>query len=512
MINSDLSDVNYRFALNRNKALQLIRSLLCGSIIFCSIIQLLFFVETDGNAISSMVVMFVCLATYAYTLNSIGFGQTPISMLLILGFNFVSLGGSLIVTTLSGMPFVENLQVPVMTFCYLSVAQLTLVGAHFFYKKIFFLRELSCRIQRNILRPLGFFEMPNSFQLWVMGFVGCASVLITRVGSYSTERTFGTDDAGSKMLANFAFLLAAPFLAPVLNKFRLENFRPLKSSTQQLIIYFIFVVAVSSMANTRSVFADAAATMGLAMMLVFFLGRIPVSRTTVSKGIVLTVFALLMLPIVSRVAIAMVIVREARESVAGADLFSLTADALFNDAAISSFFDDFKTSLLEEYSELYINNPLFSRLIITKFQDNMFYFSQYIGPGDVELLWFHLYAKLVGYLPQPVIDFFGFGLDKADYIYSTGDYIFYLATGYGLGGYRTGSMIAEGFALAGVWFPFILAFISIICFFVYDSFYDPADRNSLVLAPVILLIFGIFLVVSVELPLGQRGFLMYWVG
>lgn len=475
------------FRKDRKKALQLIRIGIHGIIAISAFIQLIFHFSVPENLLAVSLVWISSAFTVSYTLESERFHRNPISVLLVLGFNFVSLSGALIAMTMSMHALVDYLMVPRSTFIHLACAQMTLIAAHWLYEKLPIFASISRGIREAVLRPLGAFEIPSNLQLWIMGLIGCTAVLVTRAGSFAQEKIFTGEDVGTKAVASLTFLLAAPFLMPILSRLKQHSDNSRGSYIWPLLAYFAVIVVVGSFANTRSVFADAIATLGLGMMLVFALGRVPVNTSTVTKAAAIALIALLVLPFISRIATAMVLVREARDSVGGMDLFILSVQAFFDDDRIYAYVEDAKVRMLGEYSEFYIDNPLMARLIITKFHDNMFYFAQAYMPADVELLWTHFFARVVAYLPQPLIDFLGLGVDKADYVFSIGDYMFYLSTGYGLGGYRTGSMIAEGFSIAGIAFPVLLCVMAIACFVVYDSFYDLKEKSKNPLSPIILL-------------------------
>jgi hypothetical protein len=475
------------FYYKNNREISLVRNFINVLLICSAIIQLFLFFTYEDNAVSVLIVLFVSLLTTAYCLNARVFCKTPVSSLLILGFNFVSLSGALVVMTMGASPIVKYLNVPLYTFGLLAIAQITLVFSHVVYLRSYVFIRISEVLRESILKPIGLFDLPSDKILWTMGLVGCVAISLTRAGSFSEAQTFQGNDVGIKVFAGFAVFSSAPLFGPIFQKFYERSDAKLVTvSWWPLVIYFLMLLMVATVANTRQVFADAVIECALGAVILFCLGKIKLTSELLKKLLLVALVAIVVLPLMSRFSIAMVVAREFRADSSPISLLSLTWSSFWDQSAISSYQESIKTALLGDYNEFYAENPLLSRFIITKFHDNMFYFSGSLQAGDGWLLFNSALDRIIALLPQPLINTLGFHVDKADLLSSNGDYLFSLASGYGLGGYRTGSMIAEGFAMLGIFYPLLLGALAIVCFAFYDAFVDNSRPREVVVAPVMM--------------------------
>lgn len=179
----------------------------------CTLFQLLMFWDVPENAAACLLVCAYSVPTIHYTLGGRRFLATPLSMLLLLGFNFVTSSGALLLTSLAAMPLTGNLLAPDRTFGMLAASQGILIVSHVLYRSLAPATAARDWLRRTILTPLAGFRQPDPAQLWLMGLIGCAAVLATRIGLYADGPRFGGDEAFVKLLSAFTFLAAAPFSA-----------------------------------------------------------------------------------------------------------------------------------------------------------------------------------------------------------------------------------------------------------------------------------------------------------
>jgi hypothetical protein len=165
-------------------------------------------------------------------------------------------------------------------------------------------------------------------------------------------------------------------------------------------------------------------------------------------------------------ATAMAIARPARTKVSGTAMLAKTIEVLRKPYLIQQFRDrQSHAGLFSTYDESYIANPLFARLVETKFHDNALYFSRSLETNasrekltkvTADFLW--------SILPEPVLKRLGIKIDKDDLNFSMGDYLAYLSRGVPLGGRKTGSIFAQGQVVFGALFPFIYALLCLVLF------------------------------------------------
>ena len=117
---------------------------------------------------ASLTVVWVCLRRRLIR-------SFPLSSLQILGFCSVNFVLPLLATLAELHPLNYNLRVPVRTFGYGAAFLLTLVCAHFIYRRFPAIQGLRKFVSARFFVPLGFFKAPGELQLWLMGGIGCLS-------------------------------------------------------------------------------------------------------------------------------------------------------------------------------------------------------------------------------------------------------------------------------------------------------------------------------------------------
>jgi hypothetical protein len=160
------------------------------------------------------------------------------------------------------------------------------------------------------------------------------------------------------------------------------------------------------------------------------------------------------------------------------------------------------------YDEAYIRNPIFKRLVETKFHDNALYFSSKLSDGGKEALAEKTSDLLFGILPQPVLNFLKIDVDKLTLRSSMGDYLANFSSGIPLGGYRTGSMFAQGQALIGPFFIVTYFMICMALFYLMSLLSNKSNAVVTISPPGLLMIWGFFIAgITAESLHQMTGFL-----
>jgi len=396
-----------------------------------------------------------------------------------LGLNVSSQSGALIYQSLTWTPIEFNLFNPIQTFFYVGVMQLVLVLAHFFYTQSRLLFAIKGWFSSSVVKPLGLFSHPPSNMLWSMGFIGVMSIW------FSATNNIEYGDAGGKFVVAFIPFAYGPYLIPFFERLSNSASRCRNIYTKQLIAYTLLVIIVALVKNSRGIFALAFMTVLLAFFLYWVIGSLSFTKRQLVNATLLFIPALLVFSILSDLADAMVIARVTRGEVKGLEFIEATLIALFDRESLAAYKQSALFSLSNQYNEIYISNPIVARLVTVKFDDNMLHFYKELPDGAAAELLTVTIGKFIALLPTPIINLFGLGINKTDLEFSIGDFIWYLFSGVGLGGYRTGSIIAHGLILFEWWFFVLILMLSPLLYAILDGF-SYLHNKRIYFSPVIL--------------------------
>ncbi len=468
-------------------ALREVRLGYAGLVALCAALQVIFFSRYEDNLLSTALAFASSIVGILHALNTRRFRAQPISALILLFYTTTATSGALLVKTLEWTPLAERLLVPTETFGVLFATQVLLLLADRLYMSASPLQRLRRSIAAKWLRPIGVMAWPSDWQLWVLGLVGCASVMLTGT-DYESGASFGMGSAGAKLFRAFGFLKFAPFLIPFRDALSGFPARP-RLPLVRLAAYFAALVGISFATNSRSTFADAVPTIAICALLAQGLGLIDFRRIPPSKLIVFVLAAALGSLLLSRVALAMVVVRDYRHGVTFGMLIQMTVEALFN----SEWLDAARTKMesavnIGDYSETYVDSRFLARFLLTKFHDNILYYLGLFGDDHLHSYREFMSNRFAATLPDPLLRALGMNIDKQDLVVSNGDYVVYIIDGWGLGGFKTGSMIAEVYGVFGWMFPLVLVASALMLFVFHDAFALATPYGRLAFSPLILLL------------------------
>jgi hypothetical protein len=190
----------------------------------------------------------------------------------------------------------------------------------------------------------------------------------------------------------------------------------------------------------------------------------------------------------------MAIARADRGHIPPLELLKETIDVLKDAKAIEHFREQVKTdSRLSAYDETYIANSVVARFVVTKFQDNVFYFGKNLSDQEHEALAREQTGRLWSMLPYPILRAFKVPVDKQILGYSTGDYYANLRAGVTLGGLKAGSLLGDCLALFDEAAAVAYLGYCLLTFFFWESLsrFDKSGAQISVLA--MLQVFGLFM-------------------
>jgi len=139
------------------------------------------------------------------------------------------------------------------------------------------------------------------------------------------------------------------------------------------------------------------------------------------------------------------------------------------------------------FRENYYNSTLFNRLNILLVHDNFNYLKTVLTKKQVADTRKLQVNKIISIIPQPIINIFNKNFNKTDYIqYSTASYLYGTADYMYAGIFSIGSALMTLYIILGDWIYFLLLFLFIPFFILFDSFYN---NKSMIFSPFILIFF-----------------------
>lgn len=459
----------------------------CALVVVAAILQFIFFWRTEDNLLATLLALASSWLGIVGALNGRRFRAHPISALILLFYTTTATSGALLVKTFEWSPLADRLTVPLLTFSVLFATQLVLLAADNVYMRAPPLHAIRGFVTRRILLPTGVMRWPGDAQLWMLGLLGCVSVMLTGT-DYESGASFGIASAGEKLIRAFGFLKYAPFLIPFRDALSGAPSR-VRLPLVALCLYFALLVGISFATNSRSTFADALPTIGICLLIAQALGRVDLRRVPPTRLLLFAVAAVIAAFVLSRVALAMVVVRDYRYTVDVDMLVRMTIEALFDNEWLSAAKAKMDVATyVGDYSETYVDSRFAARFLLTKFHDNIFYYLSLFGEDHTRHYKEFMLDRLMATLPDPLLRIFGISINKQDLVISNGDYIVYMIDGWGLGGFKTGSMIAEVFSVYGWAFPIVMATSALMLFVFHDAFATPTGPGRLAVSPLILLL------------------------
>lgn len=415
--------------------------------------------STDNLATASVVVAST-LGILAYMFWTPALQTHPLSTFAIFGFCVTTQFGALVAQSLSFKPVMLDLWQPFETFLLLAMFQAIAIISHAFYRLF---SQSAPREQpsllRNILAATDLYTTPSAASLWLVGLFGLLNLLIVQAGLMVI----------SQIAQAFSLLAWAPFLIPMFLEQQGSQYCAARRNYFFLAFYTVAIVIVGVAANTRGMMLSGIMTIALFGLLSALRSDKPISRwyapSILIGGILL---ALTAIPI-SDFATAMVLARDSRTKASKLETIENTIYYFRNPQLLQARRERDKLEAKRgNYDEIYLENPLVARLVETKFHDNAFYYSARISEKGAEELLETTGEFFWAALPDPMLKSLKIDVDKEKLRFSMGDYLVHLSVGGPLGGYRTGSALAQGFVIFGDIFPVIYFFLCPVLFYFLD--------------------------------------------
>lgn len=425
-----------------------IRGLGIFALLGCAVLQLLI-EPSEDNIMSVMMIVVASIVTFWITLNPRLFRAAPLPALITLGFNVSALSGALVFQTLYMNPVSFNLEVPQFTFGATAVFQAALLVALLLFVASERLNAVSRFVTTRVYQPLGLMRVPSEGQLWLMGFIGVVSLIWSSTAAYSVGIAYG--DIIGKFISTMGFMAYAPFLIPLRpSMFPGQRIRQSGMGGGALIGYFFVLIGLAMVLNSRGAFVLGFASLIATLVLYYLMGQLIITPK-IRRWLMLSALLLVALfPALVDMSTAIILARAERTSVSAMELVASTMEK-FSDSELLETERDIAVARSDYalYEDLYVDNPFLNRLVVTKYTDNTLASPEMREGVYQEYLWNVSMDKIEALMPTPVLRFFGSELDKTELEFSMGDAIFFVESGWGLGGHRMGSSVGHGIGMLG---------------------------------------------------------------
>lgn len=444
------------------------------------------------NLIAATVVFISSLITLGYLRWSKAFISYPLSSFTIFGFLITSQLGAMIAQFILGSSLTKDLRQPLDTFLTLFAFQMVAIIAHSFYRVLANGRkdvavQKKAGIIRHLFQYMGLYATPPVAQIWIMGVIGLLSLVITKSGA----------DAGNKVANGLQFIAWAPFLIPIYVMRFGKSYCNAKLHFSLLVIHFLAIAGFSMAVNAKGMMMTGIITVLLIFLLYYFQSQREMTKQETGRILMVLILGVLLFIPAKDVIDAMQIARS-RLSIAKAGPQKILEETIYS-YHNQDLYEKYKLIGLKEklhtgYDEVYIDNPLLSRFVETKFHDNTLYFAgmldergiQDLGKITLDFFWYGL--------PEPILKLLKIDVDKGEMQYSMGDFIVHEAIGTPLAGYRTGSVFGQGIGLFGYAFIVLYLFLCMIIFLIKDLLtYKSGSGEVFVSVLGLLLIWPTFL-------------------
>lgn len=422
------------------------------------------------NVATSCIIFSTSIFSLLYFRLSNALETHPLSSFAIFGFLITSQLGALFAQSASWLAISENLRQPILTFSLLAMYQAIAILTHMLYRVITDSNSNKPGIVRSLFQVLGIYATPSVINLWIIGVIGLFSLLLSNV---------------SKVADGLSFLAWAPFLIPIYVHQIGSHYCSVKKNYIFLMLFAMLIVLLAIVFNARAIMLSGIATVLLLFLLFTMRSSKAVTFSMLSKVGLLGLLGLALSWPASNMATAMVVARKDRGRIPITKLITNTFDNFLDPEKLEQYSKDvIARDLRSAYDEIYIENPLIARFVITKFHDNTLYFAGQITDKGSEEVWKISKEFFWATLPQPWLDALKIDVDKETHRFSMGDIIVNQAVGVPLGGFKTGSVFGQGYVMFGDLFPIIYFFICIILFVSIDIFSTRTSEKVTVLSAI----------------------------
>jgi len=420
----------------------------------CFLVQLIIDSSYENTVSASICFISALLGLFLTSRLSRG---PSLSSIALVGFQASYFWLPIVALTFDLQPITHNLALPVNTFSIASIALFALIPAYSLSLDI--ARDSTFRsysIKINTLIKNNITLTKQSF------FIIILLALLVRLLTTGL-RVFGRLDFVTKFIEpvsifgvlSFACLFYTP-ATPYLRKYSYKSFPFLV-----FLLTILFTLPSLSRFNILIIIAN---TLILLSTKLFYPQVSSAARKQSSRIVInFILVGLLVFPVLDRIANATAYVRFS--GIAGGGPVQ-TAQKIVN-AAISGDKHVWTSTYKGPYpwDDSYTESTIFKRFISVNYLDLSYKFHRLQDEDSRSLVRTYEYNRIIALAPDPLISLFTSDFDKNSVIRSSfGDYNYYVVSGIGLGGFRTGNLLVSLMALFGFMWPIALFVVAIIVF------------------------------------------------
>ncbi|WP_247237852.1 hypothetical protein [Telluribacter sp. SYSU D00476] len=432
--------------------------------------QCIFFTSTETVFAVGCVVSAWAL-TDKLLLTNINISKYTLSTVVILGFSLTQFFIPISFTLIEGKPLVFNLDYSYDVFIHSLLSLITLLIAHILYKS--WRKDTGLALFnwcQRILNKTELYSPKTDLQVWLMGFIGTVGLTAKAILGYSDDNVAESGgDSLTKFIIGFKVFSYAPYFLLIKELYNLKKAESYRTSTKGIVLYTLLLMTIGMASNSRGTFMAGITAFAIAYLVGLLLGKVSYKIFT-PKNISWALVGLWLLtgPLVD-LGTAMVIVRGQRSSMSGSELVSQTLTTFQNKEALTKY-RELARGRVRLWDEHYFDNIFLSRFSNLKYNDLSLGMANKIGSVDDKMQEYSI-DRIFTTFPQPILSALQINVDKKVVNSSSfGDYLYYRASGGGLGGFRLGQFAGTGMTSFGWWYLLILAAGIIPVYFLLDLF------------------------------------------
>lgn len=465
-------------------------------------LEMLFYPQPE-NAYGCGVMIVGWLILYIFVLKIPNRTRCFFPYLAMLGLGLTFFWLPLIITFIEGKPLTFRFSNPYLTFNNQLLNLIMLTVAFRMCYKVY--REGNWL--QTLWKRMGYFTPPSDFQIWMMGIIGLFSYV-------SLMFIMGTDEAEQENLGFMGHLMyvlrgfaSFPFL--LLFKHVFGGTKGGALAKVPLVIYFLAFVGLGLATGKRAtIFVPI-----VALVLCYLLPTITENkRLFSSRNTILILLGIyLVTGPIADMAAAMAVGRDNSETTGAQKTFDKIMN-IYNDKELLHDLYQIYMSNKDNggdnsygWSEYYVDNILLDRFCNLRVCDVTLYYAEKLGYNNPKM---HEYTEnqILFQLPTPVMQEFGFKIDKFSNNYTPGDLLSTLGLGYKYQyhGYRVAGDTGIGLFLWGYWY-YIFALPIYFAFFFFLSSRTMCLSNGKLIIPMAEIVGLMYIFLSFNNGIGIIG-------
>ena len=426
----------------------------------------------------------IFVTSYCFSQKNIS--QYPISSNIIFVSYFINIGGVLYFKTITTSLITDKLNLPLDTILYLIIFNFVIIISHYSYKKMNVINEIRNNLS-NFFFKNNLITIPNNKFLIFIGSIA----IILKLFYYDLNIAIGEQTLNEypslfrDITIGITIFIYAPFL--ILFSKKLYNLNDEKNYNILFFLFFILILFLSMSTGNRSLLFDLGLFIFFAFLIYAQQEYIKLNKFFLFKMVIILLVTFPIMSVLDTISKAYLLDRSKNIQQSPIKNFTTTINRIINYEQTS--LDVKKIYGLSDYfqSEEYYDNSILNRFNILLVNDNINYVLSNISPIKLNEIKKHEFNLIISIIPQPIINIFNKDFIKTDYLrVSMGSFIYRAYDQYSVGNLNIGSFPFSMMHYYKILWPIYLFLISIIVFFIFDSFFYQKKKN---ISPIVFFLF-----------------------